>query len=598
MKQTLKTLCIAALAVVGAMTTGCTSLEIPEQTGNEEEKTVIPGPSANSVTLITTITLGGNPQSKALSAAGVKTFAAGEQVAVIYEDENGNTQKAVSTALEAEDIHDEGKKADITVTLTDPAQNGALRYIYPAAMAKATIATDATIDDACTIDFTRLDAQDGTLATLTSGLDLAVFDGKFTAAAELPASATLENKFTIAEFTIKNYGGTDISDTITSLTVEDGASTYTVTRDAAVGPIYLVMIPVADAVIEFTASDGANTFVKSVTGKTLAANKIYPIGLRMSKLITLTSETGDVTLNDGDILTGTGGADTHVTIADGATIWLNGVTIVNTSGVGKIWSGLTCAGDATINLVDGTTNTVHGFYATCPGIYWPKDYTLTINGDTGSLTASCYDVYTEAATGIGSGDYSGYRSCGNIIINGGHITAIGSTNAAGIGSAMYCTCGDITINDGYVEASSWGDCPGIGSGCSFGSVTRCGDILIAGGTVIATGGCYAPGIGSGLTEGVSSSYKSICGTVTITAGITSVTAIRGGESPDVIGTARELSHNDTSLCGVITFGSQPMYDGSVWTTTPTNGSDYSGLHLVISRTNEDNDTWTLTPVAP
>lgn len=97
-----------------------------------------------------------------------------------------------------------------------------------------------------------------------------------------------------------------------------------------------------------------------------------------------------------------------------------------------------------------------------------------------------------------------------------------------------------------------------------------------------------------MTDG--SKAKSICGTVTITTGITSVTAIRGTESPDVIGTAYEQGGD--SQCGIITFGSQPMYDGSAWTITPTSGSDYGGLHIVISRTNEDNDTWTLTRKQP
>ena len=311
------------------------------------------------------------------------------------------------------------------------------------------------------------------------------------------------------------------------------------------------------------------------------------------KYIDISTLTEDFVAQDGDVLSGTLANNVKISIAAGASVWLNGVTIVNTSGTAKKWAGLTCAGDATINLVDGTTNTVHGFYKACPGIYCPKDYTLTINGNTGALTASCYDVETEAAAGIGSGDCPGYRGCGNIIINGGHITAIGSMNAAGIGSAEFCSCGDITINGGYVEASSWDYCPGIGSGCSYSaSATLCGDILIAGGTVIATGGGSAPGIGSGLTEG-SSSVKSICGTVTITADITSVTAIRGADSPDVIGTAEEKGGD--SQCGVIKFGSQSMYDGSAWTNPPTSGSDYGGLHIVISRTNEDKDTWTLTP---
>ena len=319
-----------------------------------------------------------------------------------------------------------------------------------------------------------------------------------------------------------------------------------------------------------------------------------PVGWTvMEELSTCTS---DYTARNGETLTGTLTHPVKISIAAGATVWLNGVTIVNNSGVEQTWAGLTCLGDATINLVDGTTNTVHGFYKTCPGIYCPKDYTLTINGNTGSLTASCYDVDKEAASGIGSGSRTGYYHCGNIVINGGHITAIGSMNAAGIGSAMDGTCGNITINGGNVEATGGDYCPGIGSGHS---TSTCGDILIAGGTVLATGGDYAPGIGSGVTDGIIS-YTSICGTVTITADITSVTAIRGTDSPDVIGTACEMTHSDTSRCGVIKFGSQSMYDGSEWTNPPTSGSDYGGLRIAISKTKKDNDTWTLipTPVTP
>lgn len=327
-------------------------------------------------------------------------------------------------------------------------------------------------------------------------------------------------------------------------------------------------------------------------GERILEEKIYNV---TRGLVTLTDETGEVTLKNNDILTGTGGPYTHVTIVDGAAIWLNGVTIVNTSGTAKDWAGITCLGDATINLVDGTTNTLHGFSHYYPGIYWPKDKTLTINGDTGALTASCYDTDTEGAAGIGSGTAKDYHICGNIVINGGHITAIGSMNAAGIGCASQGKCGDITIKGGYVEASSWANCPGIGSGHSAGGTSKCGDILISGGIVIARGGACAPGIGSAITDG--SKAKSICGTVTITTGITSVTAIRDKYSPDVIGTANEDLNGD-SQCGVITFGSQSMYDGSAWTITPTSGSDYGGLHIVISRTNEDNDTWTLTRKQP
>jgi hypothetical protein len=39
-----------------------------------------------------------------------------------------------------------------------------------------------------------------------------------------------------------------------------------------------------------------------------------------------------------------------------------------------------------------------------------------------------------------------------------------------------------------------------------------------------------------------------------------------------------------------------MFDGSRWNPTPTNGENYGGLHFVISKTTNKNDTWTLTPL--
>ena len=48
-----------------------------------------------------------------------------------------------------------------------------------------------------------------------------------------------------------------------------------------------------------------------------------------SNTVTLTPETGEITLNDGDILSGKGGENTKVQIAAGTTITLSGVDITN-----------------------------------------------------------------------------------------------------------------------------------------------------------------------------------------------------------------------------------------------------------------------------
>ena len=204
-----------------------------------------------------------------------------------------------------------------------------------------------------------------------------------------------------------------------------------------------------------------------------------------------------------------------------------------------------CLGDATIILKDGTTNTVNENDAGYPGIQaGGADKTLTITG-TGSLSAS------SDGTGAGIGSVR-FQTCGNIVISGGTITAVGGQyRGAGIGSGYNGVCGTITIS---------------------------------GGTITATGGRDGAGIGSG-NEGN-------CGNITITSGVTSVTATKGSNAPNSIGAGLNAT------CGTVKFGDQTMYNGSSWTTTPTSGSTYDGLNLTISRTKYDADTWTLTPVLP
>ena len=102
---------------------------------------------------------------------------------------------------------------------------------------------------------------------------------------------------------------------------------------------------------------------------------------------------------------------------------------------------------------------------------------------------------------------------------------------------------------------------------------------------MATGGEHGAGIGTGFKE----DYYSICGTITITDGVTSVTAIKGAGASESIGRG-----SGGGSCGTVKFGTATMFDGSWWTTTPTNGGTYGGLKLDISTTTITNDTWTLT----
>lgn len=207
---------------------------------------------------------------KALDASGHKTFAEGEQIAVIYKNTSGATVKAVSAALTAGDITASGKKASFSVSLTNPDMSKNVTYIYPAAMAR----------DNGAPNYAALQTQDGTLATLSSDLDYCSYSGAWDGT-NLPAKVTLTNQLAVCKFTIKNFANTDITSSITSFIVDFGGYSYTVSRSAVAGPIYLALLPVSGVNISFTASNDAVTYLGSATGKTLAAGHMYPIELTM-----------------------------------------------------------------------------------------------------------------------------------------------------------------------------------------------------------------------------------------------------------------------------------------------------------------------------
>ena len=218
---------------------------------------------------------------------------------------------------------------------------------------------------------------------------------------------------------------------------------------------------------------------------------LYPVNVNLSTL------TSGYMVKNGQTLTGTLESKVKISITDGATVTLDGVTINGTNDYDYKWAGITCEGNATIILKG--TNTVRGFYSDYPGVRVLKDKTLTIKGN-GTLTVSSNGW----GAGIGGGfNYAG----GNIVIEGGIINATGGNSGAGIGSGYHSSCGNITIS---------------------------------GGTINATGGVSAAGIGS-------SSYGS-CGNITITNGVTSVTATKGKYAPYSIG------EGEYGTCGTVTIG--------------------------------------------
>ena len=162
-------------------------------------------------------------------------------------------------------------------------------------------------------------------------------------------------------------------------------------------------------------------------------------------VVDLAALTGNYVAQNGVELTGMLGGNYKISIADGATVTLNNMLIDGVNNDNYNWAGITCLGECIIILADNSVNEVKGFYEDNPGVFVPKDNTLTISG-TGSLNAS--------SNGYGAGIGGGYYiSCGNIEINGGTIVATGGEDAAGIGGGYEGTVGSITITDDVTKVT-------------------------------------------------------------------------------------------------------------------------------------------------
>ena len=528
---------------MGVMMTGCSSEDYIQQT----EKT------SNQRTLTFNVGISDEGAgTRAVTADGTATFAVGDRIAVIYTTNTGNYAKAVSLPLTAGDLSLENKNATFTVTVNDPNYLYDVRYIYPASM----------VNEDCTVNWAALDNQDGTLGALSRNLDYCKGEGRWVhdgAQYQLPY-LNLANQLSILALTLKDSDGSnDLTNTITSLTLSDGDNTYRVKRNASPGPIYMAIRPTSSATIDVTANSSSAYYSKSLQDKTYDSGHLFNLPWRMSvsNNIDLSKVYSDYEAKDGDILTGTLGENVKISIADGATVTLNGVTINGTNDYRYNWAGLTCEGTATIILADGTTNNVKGFCQNYPGIYVPSGKTLIINGQTdgnGSLNASSNSI----GAGIGGG---GDKTCGNIEIQGGVITAKGGDRSAGIGSCETSSCGTITISGGTVTAIGGDLAAGIGSSIGEGGYySSCGTISITGGTVIATGGNFAAGIGSGC--------GGQCSDITIAKAVTYVKATRGTDEtntyePNAVN-SKHVGPGDGGTCGTVTIGDKVYWKNNAY----------------------------------
>lgn len=231
------------------------------------------------------------------------------------------------------------------------------------------------------------------------------------------------------------------------------------------------------------------------------------------KVVDLAKLTADYEAKDGETLSGILGGNYKITIADGAVVTLKNAVIYGENNEAYKWAGITATGDATIVLE--ASNIVRGFHENYPGIFVPEGKTLRIKGN-GKLEAGS----SGRGAGIGGANYE-QINCGNIEILEGTIRAVSGMNSAAIGAGGLSECGSITISGGFVTAVPYNSdsAAGIGTGRKR---SRCGDITISGGNVVAEAGDLAAGIGS--------SYESICGNITISGGTVTAAAAGDGNT--------------------------------------------------------------------
>lgn len=352
-------------------------------------------------------------------------------------------------------------KARIEGTITgSPSDNDPVKLVYPANLVSLPSGSGNYYEANAEI-LNKVYTQDGTLEYIQNNLDLREGSGNLAVGdkASLKASVTLDSQMTIWKFLLRDNNSVPfnasylrISVASTPVAKATNASPrsffYMALRPSSMGSGDLSLLAVSDS--------GSHTYTKA-GGVSLDAGKYYESAISMP--LALVTDLGTIKANytaqDGETLTGTLNVASYpvkISIADGATVTLAGITINGIDGKTDYqnphlypWAGLTCLGNATLILKDGTINTVRGFDEWYPGIYVPGQWlnakTLTIQG-TGTLYAST----NRYGAGIGAASENNFDySAGNIVIKGGTIVALGGYSANGIGAAGHCTCGVIRI---------------------------------------------------------------------------------------------------------------------------------------------------------
>lgn len=507
MKKAIKYLAMAALAMtIGA----CSSedSELAQQPAENNGMITITGKLAPKTALTRALSKDVDNDSKNIIVA---KWEEGETLAVVFSSDASQREMGKATITEV----DPNTGA---ATFVCNVENGTLitqkpecTIIYP---------YKAAYDDATGVktypEFLGL--QDG---TLSNNLDVRVGKGVISdlvgsvgeATATLTVTQQPEPQYAIFKFTLTS-NSSNIQASV--FTVKGNGGLITTVLPTSMYELYVALPPDTQGGSNYTfmASDGLKTYTKTMSNNASAIKKgvYYETPLEMGEGVDCKVDLANLSIGNGgtytvkdlDVLMGTLNKNVKISIPDGATVVLNNATITGTDNVSYAWAGLTCEGNATIILKG--TNSVKGFYNAYPGIRVPDQSTLTIQG-------SNYDELVASSNGYGAGIGGGNNLySGNIVIEGGKITATGGAGAAGIGGGGNANCGNITITGGIIDATGGAGAVGIGSGSSNDNSSACGKITIANTVSKVTSKTHAT---QPATYLLGASNGGSCGTITI-----------------------------------------------------------------------------------
>ena len=253
------TLLLTALAF-----SACSNDEIVEPESNQ--------PVTDGITFTAVFSVK-NGTTRALNDPGDGTLTASwavdEEIAIIF---GGNKYTATVTDV------DDGGNATVTATLPlDTPNNQAVTFIYPASAA-----------DGSGLRSDLLSSQDGTLATLSSNLDVASAEGNivvYGGTAQPNGTVTLVNQFAICKFQFTDESDQAIED-ITRLFITDLSTTekITVTTPSAQSAVYVAMLPSNNST-KFEMETGSGKIYQKIASAHLEAGMFYHPSLQAIKSI-------------------------------------------------------------------------------------------------------------------------------------------------------------------------------------------------------------------------------------------------------------------------------------------------------------------------